>query len=108
MDCAECKQNVSRPERARWGCGYLPPAERVGVFMHGTFPADIEHAICPGWLISLPQAHETARAYGWRAQLTQFYDDQAPTPVLMDAIDVFAHELESRKAADFEALGKGG
>ncbi len=97
MDCGECKQNLTLAERARWGCGWLEPSHRTGTFAHRRVP--IETDVCPGWLISLPQVLEAARAYGWRQQLDQFYEGQLPTAVLMDAIDVFSNEVEAVKAA---------
>lgn len=98
MDCTDCKANLTTVERGMRGCGYLPPGKRSGTFRSDKLPA-VESDMCPGWLITLPQALEAARASGWRTQLGQFYEGLEPTGVLMDAIDVFSHEIEVVKAA---------
>ena len=108
MDCNKCQRALGPEQRRGMGCGYVEPSARTGVFklqQPGKHPEDLDYDVCPGWLVTLPQVTEAARASGWRNDLKQFYSGQNPTPVLMDGIDVFCHEIETVKLAAIQGAG---
>lgn len=103
--------NLTTERRAMQGCGRVPPAQRTGCFVGALPDMDVDEygigiplEICPGWLITLPQVQEAARAYGWRTMLPEFYDGAKLPRILFDAIDLFANEIGEVKQAQFDEL----
>jgi hypothetical protein len=56
-------------------------------------------AVCPGYLVTMPQVLEAARALAWKDSLQVRYEGIAPTGLLMDAIDVMQGAMNEVEAA---------
>ena len=92
LDCSRCQELVTKEARARWNCGLLKPSERIGP----GFPAPADWGesseICPGYLVTLPQVIETARArVHWeKGLLKERYEGQNLPGVLFDCIEILS------------------
>lgn len=84
MDCAECKQRLTKTERASLWCGWVKTEERLSGLR--PFP---EAEVCPGYTIALPEVIEAARLLGWanRNALSSYVAGELP-PVAADAVDI--------------------
>jgi hypothetical protein len=90
LDCHSCVGMMSAAIRARWNCGLLNPKKRTGPGfpVPPSWGADSE--VCPGYLITLPQVQETARArVHWeKGLLKERYEGEELTGVLFDCIEI--------------------
>lgn len=106
LDCGDCMERNTPAARAAWRCGWIPPSERREPGFKGALSPKWEHKpedLCPGYLISLPQVCEAARAHFWmeKGQLGEKYPNQSP--LLHDCIDILA---SAQGAAEQELLNK--
>lgn len=93
-DCNKCI--YGKDERASFRCGWIPESERTG---RALVPPDYPHEdppICAGYLTSLPQVIEAARACSWRREgaLGQFYEGRL-SGLVKYAIDIMASEFKA-------------
>jgi hypothetical protein len=94
MDCDSC--TLGHEERKLWSCAWVPSDERSG---RGPVPPDYPHNypdICPGYLVTLPQVIEAARASSWRRDgaLGQFYSGPL-TDLAKYCIDLISGEFKA-------------
>ncbi len=102
LDCGDCMERMPAASRAVWRCGWLHPSERREPGFKGA-PPQWGHKpsdLCPGYLISLPQVCEAARAH-W--EVTQTNMDVAMTPLLRACINEVA---AAQGAAEQDILNK--
>ena len=101
LDCSRCLESVPEIGRARWNCGLMAPADRLGPGFPTPPGAGVSSDICPGYLITLPQVVETARArLHWeRGCLSDRYEGEPLTGLLFDCLEILQAaigDLESR------------
>lgn len=83
-------------QRASVRCGWIPEHKRTGrALCPAPYPYE-DPPICAGYLTSLPQVIEAARACSWRREgaLGQFYEGRL-TGLVKFAIDVMAAEFKA-------------
>lgn len=96
-NCETCPHG--HETRKLWSCAWIAPEERSGIgHVPGDFPYHREDSpdICAGYLVSLPQVIEAARASGWRREgaLAQFWDSPL-TDIARTAVDIIDAEFKS-------------
>jgi len=83
----------------RQRCGLLPrDPEAPGFPAQTNWPVDSPSA-CPGYLVTLPQVLEGARALAWKDNLVQRYEGLEPTGLVMDAIDIVQSSISEVESA---------
>lgn len=96
MDCDHC--TLDHETRKRWSCAWVPSHERSGESpVPPSYPHEHERPdICAGYLTSLPQVIEAARAASWRRDgaLGQFYDGKL-TGLAKYCIDLISGEFKA-------------
>lgn len=99
LNCPTCM--FSDSDKRFYQCGQISSAEWTAESQTCPVPGDgpDDVAVCPGYLIQLPQVHEAARAASWRSEgaLGQFYD-QPLTQLAKDCIDMVATETKRVEA----------
>ena len=89
LDCSKC---LARDEqKPLLGCGWISAEGRSRFVQPSAWP-ESDTGICPGYLIQLPQALQTARMYGWRkdGELANGLCGHPMTPLLRDCLDILA------------------
>jgi len=87
---------MDNDQRERVRCGWVPERKRKGrALVPAHFPYD-DPPICAGYLTSLPQVIEAARACSWRREgaLAQFYEGKL-SGLVKFAIDVMSAEFKA-------------
>ena len=98
LDCTACQRTTTSEERVAMACGLLPRDERVGPWLPPglSWPEAPDGTrrlptVCIGYLTSLPEVREVARAHvHWadgRGTLRDRYGGQEPTEVLLDGLE---------------------
>ena len=102
LNCASCLSAVAPAARALWNCGHLPRLPlNVGQYPLPLAAERPASDTCPGYTTSLPQVHETARAYGWleRGQIREFCGGEQPTDAMIDCLDILGGSVGESLAA---------
>lgn len=83
-------------QRARVRCGWIPERDRKGRALVPPAYPYADPPICAGYLTSLPQVIEAARACSWRREgaLGQFYEGKL-SGLVKYAIDIMAAEFKA-------------
>lgn len=100
-DCTKCPMGHEQRKHVR--CGWVREDEREGRALEpAAYPYE-PLTVCAGYLASMPQVIEAARAASWRRDgaLREFYDGNPLTPLTKWAVDVVAAET---KAAEQDAI----
>jgi hypothetical protein len=86
--------------------GWIAKAEREapGFIVPTAWPVK-RPAICPGYVITLPQVLEAYRAINWVGNLRERYDGVRPTALLMDCIDIAKATLGEVEAHAMQPKG---
>jgi hypothetical protein len=99
LNCSTCERDLPAKVRAGWNCGLLAVTKRVGPGFPSpaSFGSDTE--ICPGYLISLPQVIEVARArvHWQKGLLKERYEGEELTGLVFDGLELlegYISELE--------------
>lgn len=92
LNCNDCIKQLPRKTRAIWNCGLMSPTERTGPGFPVPHDWGEDPPICPGYLISMPQVVECARAkLHWdKGQLRDRYEGLELTGLLLDSIEILA------------------
>ena len=93
-DCDKC--TLGDEQRRRVRCAWVPPERRTGdALVPPAYPYQ-RPDVCCGYLTSLPQVIEAARAYTWRKDgaLSQFYEGRL-TGIAKYCIDIIAGEFKA-------------
>jgi len=95
LDCTWCKENRPKSVQALMGCGWMSPEDRTGndYFVPNGAPMPDE---CPGYMITLPEVREAARALGWKKDgcIREVYPDGL-TQNAIDLIDTVDSSLRA-------------
>jgi hypothetical protein len=96
MSCEHC--NLDHETRKAWACAWVDVSDRAKVAnVPPAYPQEYDLPdICPGYLASLPQVIEAARASSWRREgaLAQYYDGPI-TDIAKIAIDFISAEFKA-------------
>lgn len=93
-DCSKCTMDDDQRRMVR--CAWIPESERTGdALVPPSYPYE-RPDVCCGYLTSLPQVIEAARAASWRREgaLGQFYEGKL-TGLAKYCIDVIAGEFKA-------------
>lgn len=107
MDCQKCE--LGHEQRKRWSCAWVRSDERSGESpVPPSYPYE-RPDICIGYLSSLPQVIEAARASSWRRDgaLGQFYDGPL-TDLAKYTIDLISGEFKAVEQHNIRESSKGG
>lgn len=91
---------MDKQQRNQANCGFIPLRSRSGrALIPPNYPYE-RPSVCGGYLVSMPQVIESARAASWRKEgaLAQFYDTPL-TDLAKFCIDIVAAEFRAVEQA---------